>query len=487
MMQTSRPNIVLVLADDMGYGDVGCYGAEKIPTPHMDRLAARGVRFTDAHSSSSVCTPSRYSVLTGRYCWRSRLHMGVLSGHSPPLIEPGRPTIASFLQDQGYRTACVGKWHLGLGWQDGDGNPLAQSSADPDSQWWKGRAADYARGFDGGPIELGFDYYFGMPASLDIPPYCYLEGRHCAGIPSLRKTQFYPGQQEGFIAENFHEEEVDVTFTRKAVNFLEGRAETESESPFFLYLATSAPHRPCAPPGFIRNRSTAGKRGDLVCLVDWAVGEIADTLERLGVLDNTLFIVTSDNGALPGDVDHVTHGHHSCGPWRGTKADIWEGGHRIPLIAAWPGHVPPGQVRSEPVCLTDLFSTLAGLLQAPLPPESAEDSFDISPLLTQSRPSAPPRSSVIHHSYDGMFALRRETWKLIEGLGSGGFTPPRRDTPQNDGPEGQLYELGRDPHEDDNLWLRHPGIVRDLQEDLNRQRTRPATRPRTAPETTEKK
>ena len=452
------PNIVYIMADDMGFGDVGCYGAEKIPTPNLDRLAAAGLRFTDAHSSSSVCTPSRYGVMTGRYCWRSRLKKWVLWGFEPPLIETERLTLASMLSRQGYATAAVGKWHLGLRWKTTDGaEPLAN-----------GYNVDYAAGVAGGPLDLGFDRCFIITGSLDMAPYCFIRDRHTVGIPAVEKDPYMPQQREGLMTPDWRDDEVDQRFAEEAVSFIEASAKDDPEKPFFLYLTPSAPHRPCVPPDFIAGRSQAGPRGDMVCMVDWMVGRVMEALERGGVAENTLVVVTSDNGARLTCYDGSDYGHKSCGDWRGQKADIWEGGHREPCIVRWPARVAPGRICDEAICLVDFFATVADIVGFELPDTAAEDSFSFLSALVGEASERPLREAVIHHSGDGMFSLRRGPWKLIVGLGSGGFTAPRREEPVPGGPEGQLYHLGDDPAETRNLWQERPDVVTELRAILER-------------------
>jgi len=463
-MPVDRPNIVWIMADDIGYGDVGCYGATKIQTPNMDRLASQGMRFTDAHASSAVCTPSRYGVVTGRYSWRTRLDWGVLWGHSRPLIEPDRATVGTVLRKQGYATAAVGKWHLGLGWAF---KPGARElfPEDLDTYKWSretGEHIDYTKPFTGGPTALGFDYFFGIAASLDMPPYCFLENDRTVGLPDREKDPYNAQQHTGFMTEGWRDEDVDLTLARKACEWMARQGRAEPERPFFLYLTPSAPHRPCKPPEGFRGISQAGPRGDMVAVVDHMVGRVDDTLHELGVADDTLIVATSDNGARPYDVDGNTYGHKACGDWRGVKADIWDGGHREPFIVRWPGRTPAGSTCEQTVSLTDLMATAVDILGVTLPPEAGPDSLSILPYLLGERPDRPLRETTIHHSMDGMFAVRRGPWKCILGLGSGGFSPPQRAEPEPGGPAGQLYHMDSDPQETTNLWLQRPDIVEEL-------------------------
>ncbi|MBN1642165.1 MAG: arylsulfatase, partial [Anaerolineae bacterium] len=360
----ARPNIVYIMADDMGHGDLGCYGATKIRTPHIDRLAQQGVRFTDAHSSAAVCTPSRYSVLTGRYCWRTSLTSWVLWGFEPPLIEPDRLTVAAMLRSCGYATAAIGKWHLGLGWTTTDGaEPLAD-----------GANVDYGVPITGGPLALGFDTCFCLTGSLDMAPYCFIKDDHTAGIPSVEKDPYNPQQRKGRMVPGWRDDMVDVTFAERAVAFIDRHAAEHPGQPFFLYLTPSAPHRPCVPPASFCGASEAGPRGDMVALVDWMVGQIDAALARHGLVDDTLVIVTSDNGARLTNYDGRDYGHKSNGELRGQKADIWDGGHREPFVARWPQRIAPATTSDQLVCLSDLLATCAEIVDFPLPADSAQDS-----------------------------------------------------------------------------------------------------------------
>jgi arylsulfatase A-like enzyme len=447
-----KPNIVFIMADDMGYGDVGCYGSVKIQTPHMDRLADEGMRFTDAHSSSAVCTPSRYSVLTGRYCWRSPLKEWVLWGFEPPLIDQKRQTVAALLKEHGYATAAIGKWHLGLGWTTLDGNPPLED----------GTNVDYQAPIFGGPRQLGFDTNFNITGSLDMAPYCFIEDDHVFKEPTIEKHPYHPQQRSGLMSPGWQDDQVDLIFTGKAVEFIEYQAKLDNDQPFFLYLTPSAPHRPCVPPDFIHGRSQAGPRGDMVALVDWMVGQIDAALRRNGMVENTLMIVTSDNGARATDFYGNDYGHKSCGNLRGQKADIWDGGHREPFIVRWPGIIKPGTISDGLVCLGDLMATCAEILDVPLKENTAEDSFSFLPTLRGEPGESLSRKMIVHHSGDGMFSIRDGKWKLILGCGSGGFTEPRWIDPEPGKPQGQLYNMQDDVQETCNLWTVEPQIVESL-------------------------
>lgn len=455
----SRPNIVYVLADDLGWGDLQCYNAlSAIPTPNANRLATEGMRFDDMHSTSAVCTPSRYSILTGRYCWRTRLKHGVLNGDSPNLIEPGRLTVPAMLKSAGYHTAGFGKWHLGLG------------NVQP---------TDFTKPLDPGPIDHGFDHYFGIPASLDMAPYLYFEDNHVVEQP----TSYTPGSKEprgvfwrpGPRAPHFKLEEVLPTITNKAVEYIHERAK-QPQQPFFLYLPFTGPHTPWLPLEQYRGRSKAGTYGDFVAEVDDMLGRVLHAIDESGQAQNTIFVFTSDNGADWKLEDLARYAHRANGDWRGEKADIWEGGHRIPFLIRWPGQIRPNTVSKEMANLGDLMATVAAILGIRLPPNAGEDSFNLLPAFLQQN-KAPIRDSLIMHSIDGMFSIRQGHWKLEEGLGSGGFSPPRSVEPAEGGPKGQLYDLSNDPGELHNLYQARPDMVDKLATLLQRCRQQGHTRP----------
>ena len=472
----------------MGYGDVGCYNAEsKIPTPNMDRLTKQGMRFTDAHSPSSVCTPTRYGVLTGRYCWRTRLKRSVLFNYEPPLIEPKRMTVASLLREQGYVTGIAGKWHLGLGFTAKKGckvdfdKPLPWH-AGPLPDRTVGESIDFTAPVQGGPNNLGFDYaFYTAGCSTDQEPFCFIENRRFLGMGNARYRHPAGSWRSGMTADGWVNETVDVTFTEKAVGFIRDTRKQKPDKPFFLYLPLSAPHSPHLVPDIAKGKSTAGARGDLVWLVDWSVGRIVATLDELGIADNTLLIVTSDNGPLVGSLAPaapertatLSGGHKSAGNLRGLKGRLHEGGHRVPFIARWPGKVKAGATCDETICLTDLMATCADVIGAKMPRDAGEDSFSTLPLMLGRTPPA-PRAPVVHHSSNGTFAVRDGKWKLILSSGSGGrekpagkpFSKPYR-----------LFDMAADPSETTDLAGKNPAIVRRLTKVLESMRQRGRSRP----------
>ena len=470
-----RPNIVLILADDLGYGDPGCYNSEsKVPTPHLDRLAAEGMLFTDAHCPSSVCTPTRYGLLTGRYCWRTELKQSVLWPWDAPLIEPDRLTLPKMLKKVGYQTACIGKWHLGWNWPTRDGSrindTLPLGRYDVRFRTAFSQKIDFSQPIKSGPLAQGFDSYFGDDVP-NFPPYIYIENDRVLGIPSEPKPAALFGHP-GPMLPGWDLSGVMPALAAKAVEFIE----EARRAPFFLYMPLTAPHTPIAPrPEFV-GKSGAGRYGDYVAQVDGTVGQILAALDRNGLRDDTLVLFTSDNGSPARDGTNMAgptrsvvskYGHDPSRPWRGMKSDIWEGGHRVPFIIRWPGHVAPNTRSEELICLTDCFATFAALVGQELPNEAGEDSLSFLPVLEGRENNQPLRGSLVHHSGNGTFAIRKGNWKLIvDNLGSGGFTKPAKIAPKPDGPQGQLYNLAADPAEQHNLWDERADVVEQLRNQL---------------------
>ena len=431
-VHAAKPNIIFIMADDMGYGDVQALNPKsKISTPNLNRLAKQGMTFADAHSPSGVCTPTRYGVITGRYCWRTRLKRGVLGGYSAPLIEKDRPTVGSVLQKADYYTAAIGKWHLGM-------NMTRLEGAKPGKDRWDGDGnVDFNKPIADSPITRGFDEYFGVSASLDMAPYVWIENNHFVKAPLVQQPAIkFPGfvRQGPRAADLKFEEGLDVLAERTA-SFLKRMA--KQKTLFFLYLPLTGPHKPVTPhPRFV-GKTGLGFYGDFVMNVDDTVGQVLKALDETKLADNTLVMFTSDNGSfmyrIDDEDDHVKaptkqqyhpKNHTANGPWRGTKADIWEGGHHVPFFARWPGKVAPGSKCNHVITHTDLFATVAEVAGAKIPKGAAADSYSYLPLLlgNGNEYSRPP---VIHHSSGGMFAIRDGDWKLILGNGSGGRQQPK--------------------------------------------------------------
>lgn len=460
-----RPSIVYILADDLGIGDVGAFNPDgKIATPNLDQLAADGMKFTDAHSGSAVCTPTRYGILTGRYAWRTRLQSGVLWGYSMPLIAAERMTVASMLKDQGYNTSCIGKWHLGLEWAQIDPTiPRVDSSAEPWDNY------DFTKPIVSGPNQVGFDSYFGISASLDMHPHVYIENNRVTSVPT-RLTEGSTGKRfwrRGPIGDDFEHIQVLGRLTERAVEYV---SEQTADKPFFLYFPLPAPHKPILPEERFQNQSGLNEWGDFVMQVDWTIGQVMQAVQSRGLADNTLFIVTSDNGATPGaDFEELAAtGHDPSAQFRGHKADIYEGGHRVAFIARWPAVIESGTTSEQTICHTDLLATVAEIIGFELPPDAGEDSVSVLPLMTQST-SDPVREATIHHSINGSFAIRRDRWKLCFCPGSGGWSAPRpRAAKQQKLPPLQLFDLSRDISEQHDVHVDYPDVVEELSALLQR-------------------
>jgi arylsulfatase A-like enzyme len=466
---TKNPNVVYILCDDLGYGDVKCFNPSgKIPTPNIDRLASQGMIFTDAHSSSAVCTPTRYGLLTGRYNWRSRLKSGVLGGMSPRLIEPGRLTVPALLKQHGYHTAAIGKWHLGMDWEL---KPEEKSFNDTIEKGEDGWRVDFAKPIRNGPNSVGFDYFFGISASLDMVPYTFIENDRVVKLPTEDKS--FPmmlgrtngATRKGPAAADFEAEDVLPVLSRKAVEYLEQRADAaRRDQPFFLYLPLAAPHTPIAPTSEWRGKSGLNPYADFVMQVDAEVGKVSAALDKNDLAQDTLLIFTSDNGCSPqADFPALrAKGHDPSGRFRGTKADIFEGGHRVPFIARWPGKVKAGSTSDQLICLNDLMATCAEIVGVKLPNNAGEDSVSMLPALFGTR-NAPLRETLVHHSVNGSFAIREKSWKLVLCPDSGGWSAPRPGSANAKPlPAIQLYELSHDLGETTNVQDQYPEVVARL-------------------------
>ncbi len=455
-----RPNIIFIMADDMGFGDVRALNPKStIPTPNLDRLSREGMTFTDAHSPSAVCTPTRYGVLTGRYCWRSRLKSGVLNGYGAPLIEDGRSTVGSFLNDNGYDTACVGKWHLGLGFVRKENSKNKQDF-------------DYSKRLTDGAHTRGFNFSFIIPASLDFPPYVYIKNGSVTARPDrTQRSVSFPGYlREGPIGADFFMEDALDHLVDQAVGFLRSKKGADGK-PFFLYLPLTSPHKPVLPHARFRGSTKLGDYGDFIFQTDAMVGKVLSALDEGDLSKNTLILFTSDNGSfmynrpdVPDHLDDVKvqayrpENHTSNGSLRGTKADVWEAGHRVPFFARWPEKIRAGSKCTKTITHTDLFATCAELADVELPILAAEDSFSWVPLF-KGQFDKFERAPVINHSANGTFAIRDGKWKLVLGNGSGGREKPRG---KPFGKPYQLYDLKNDLGEKKNLAEKYPQIVSRL-------------------------
>ncbi len=471
------PNIILILADDLGYGDVKCYNPEsKVPTPNLDKLAAEGMRFTDAHSPSTVCTPTRYSVLTGRMAFRTGMR-GVFTGVGGPcMIEAGRLTLPQMLREKGYATACFGKWHVGMTFFDKEGKPINKNGLDAV------RRIDYSRSVPDAPIHRGFDQFFG---TVSCPTtdwlYAYVDGDRIPVPPTgivdrtpLPKHPYSRDNRPGMIAPGFDLERVDLVFLEKSQRFLEEHVKKSPDKPFFLFHSTQGVHLPSFPADEFKGKTKAGPHGDFIFELDHIVGELMKTLDRLGVAENTLVMFTSDNGPETTTTIHMRadQGHDGARPWRGMKRDQWEGGHRVPFIARWSGKIEPGSTSDQTLSLTDIMATCAAIVGADLPAGAAEDSYDMLPVLLDKQGEKPVRRFTLQQTISLALSIRRGSWKYLDHKGSGGNRYGRGRLTQYALPEkapdapGQLYNLDDDPGETDNLYFARPKIVKELKAQL---------------------
>ena len=448
---SNHPNIVFIYADDMGYGDVQILNPErgKIPTPHMDALAREGMIFTDAHTSSSVCTPSRYGLLTGRYNWRTELQYHVLWGYSAPLIAKDRLTVAGFLQENGYNTAMIGKWHLGMTMPTTNG--ILPQGRKPKSLniVWDGEIKD-------GPTDRGFDYFYGISASLDMAPYIYIHNDRFDGEMSPNS--------KASTAIGFNRSEVLPEIGNKTVAYIQ---QQKGEKPFFVYVPLTSPHTPIVPTKEWNGKSGLGRYGDFQMQTDAVIGQIVDAVDAAGITENTLLIVSSDNGCSRAANFKALNaqGHFPSAHLRGSKADLWDGGHRVPFIVRWPAAVKAGSQSDQTICLTDFMATCADIVGADLPETAGEDSVSFLPALS-GKPIVTTRKGIVHHSISGHFAYRQGKWKLLLAEGSGGWTSPTEKQVPAGGPKGQLYDMEADPGETKNLYPSHPEVVQKLMTQL---------------------
>lgn len=449
------PNIVFILADDMGVGDVSCLNPEaKVRTPNLDKLASGGMIFTDAHTSSAVCTPTRYGLMTGRYNWRSELKDRVVDGYGKSIIDPKLDTVPELLARNGYQTAIFGKWHLGLDWVRKDGVPITEfrpGNIGPD--------VDFSKPFKGGPLDHGFDYYFGINASLDFPPYTWLENDRVVEVPDkARDGQGGKKVNEpqlmmrgGLQTEDFRPELILKGLTEKAVEYIETK---EGKRPFFLYFPLNAPHTPVVPRKGFLGSSECGIYGDFIQEIDWTVGEIVSALKKAGLLENTLLVFTADNGAsrasFPDDFEEK-YGHKPSGKYKGRKASLDEGGHRVPFIVRWPGVVEQSSNSDTTICLNDLYATCAALVGETLAKDSGVDSFNMLSLM-KGQPDTYQRNGLVHHDFIGRFAFREGPWKLNMGKEEASKA---------------LYNLDESLSERENLIKKYPEIAERLQQQLS--------------------
>lgn len=447
-----KPNVILVMADDLGIGDVSPTNPDcKIKTPYLQKMADEGITFFDAHTPSSVCTPTRYGLLTGRYNWRSRLARGVLSGRSTHLIPADRPTLGHLMKKAGYHTAMIGKWHLGWDWAKDKRGKI-----------------DFTKPVKNGPDINGFDQYYGHCGSLDMPPYVWVDTGKVTAQPDReegvnRKDDRYGWYRKGPIGSDFQIAEVLPHLFDKAIELVEERASAISNKPFFIYLPLPAPHTPIVPVPPFKDASKLNPYADFVMQMDHHMGQLLKAVKDNGFDDNTLVIFTSDNGCSPeANFDLLKeHDHHPSAQYRGHKADIYEGGHRVPFIARWPGKIQGGGKTHALACLTDVYSTLEAITAQPRQATGGEDGFSLLPVFRGKSTSG--RKSLISHSISGAFAMRQGDWKLCLSAGSGGWSAPRDNIARKEGlPPIQLFNLKSDPGERTNLTEKNPQKMLEL-------------------------
>ena len=469
--QIKSPNVIYILADDLGYGDLGCYNKKsKIFTPNIDQLASEGMMFTDMHSTSSVCTPTRYSILTGEYAWRTRMKSGVLWSYGPLMIPDEKATVSKLFKKKNYSTAVIGKWHLGLDWQLK--KPFSQSDVVINDLGlitdYSEKIVDFSKNPTRGPRNVGFDYHYIIPASLDIPPYVYLE----EGIFTTPINDYTEGSnlerdkdgdfwRPGPMAEGFEFYEVLPKFIEKAKDYL--TKAKKKDNPFFLYLPLAAPHTPWVPKSNYNGISNAGQYGEFVSMVDDQVRNLLEHLKNLGLEEDTIVIFTSDNGPYWKQPYIDEFDHRAAGELRGMKGDIYDGGHRIPYIVKWPGNIKPGSINNSINTLASFYSTVADLLKLKV---SSSDSYSIFSELINDVKTEEDRS-IIHHSSEGHFSIRNGDWKMIEKLGSGGFSLPKTIDPMPGVTQERLYNMREDLFEQTNLADDYPKIIAEMKYKLD--------------------
>lgn len=474
---SETPNILFILADDLGYGDLGCYNPESsIPTPNIDRLASEGIRFTDAHSPCTVCTPTRFSLMTGQMAFRVPNGGRVFSGAGgPSLIQPGKFTMPGMLRGQGYTTACFGKWHIGLTFSDSEGQPIHDGSPAGVAR------IDYSRDIDGGPLDCGFDQFYGTACCPTTDwLYAYIDGKRIPVPPkdkldksTLPSHPYSKDNRQGWVAPDFDLEEVDMKFLEKSQQFLRQHHRDSPEKPFFLFHSTQAVHLPSFPGQSFKGKTDSGPHGDFIFELDYVVGQLLETLKELELAENTIVMFSSDNGPEVPTVYHMRHDHEHDGsrPWRGVKRDNYEGGHRVPFIVRWPGRIRAESTSHQLTSLTDVLATVAEITKSEIPKGEAEDSFSMLPAMTGTDEGKAIRPYVLMQGFGGKrwLAIRQGKWKYLAHKGSGGNNyathPMLKEYALPDtAPEapGQLFDLESDPGEQKNLAQELPEVAKRM-------------------------
>jgi arylsulfatase A len=476
----TQPNIIIIYADDMGYGDLNCQNPNsKIPTPNLDRLASQGMRFTDAHSSSGICSPSRFALLTGTYHWR-RQH-GIVESFGPPFFKDTDITLPQALKTKGYTTACIGKWHLGWDWEFQNSHSEENQKVRTQKRYLH-TDIDWDKPIKGGPLARGFDYYFG-DETINFPPYAWIENERILEAPTEEmdsinigyKTkegdwEFRPGPK----VKNWNPYEVLPTITRKTTQWIHKQ---EKEKPFFLYLALPSPHAPIIPNDEFDGKSQAGGYGDFVFQTDWVIGQVLNMLKEKGFEDNTIVIFSSDNGTESYAWERAKkYGHYSMGKFRGVKRDVWEGGHHVPFIIKWPGHVEANSTTKEVISQVDIMATLTSITGIELPENAAPDSYDLTPVIKGTKYKSPLREATIHNTYSSIWAIRKGDWLYINNS-TGGHRelPPsfKELTGYKDfDTKGLLFNMVEDSEQRVNLYEKYPAKNIEMNNLLEAYRTR---------------
>lgn len=476
--EPQHPNIVIILTDDLGFGDVSCYNpASKVQTANLDALAQQGMRFNDAHSPATVCTPTRFSLMTGALCFRTGKSPVFTGAGGPCLIQDERLTLPELLRDAGYATGMFGKWHIGMTFYDDKGEPIHKGGLDGVKR------IDYARRIDGGPLDHGFDQFFGTVCCPTTDwLYAYIDGDRIPNPPTqiIDKSR-YPQNpytndfRPGMVADDFDASEVDLVFLEKSQRFITDHVRSNPDKPFFLFHSMQAVHLPSIPAKEFRGKTQAGPHGDFIYQMDWVVGELMKTLEEQGVAENTMVVFCSDNGPEVPTVLHMRkdHDHDGAKPWRGVKRDGWEGGHRTPFIVKWPGQVQPNTTSDQLLSLTDLYATCAAIVGKPVSNDNAEDSYNMLPVMLGEQGDDSLRPYLLQQTHWAQkLSIHTGQWKYMDYKGSGGndydrdrsdwsMKPYQLADTDPDAP-GQLYNLVEDPGETTNLYSQHPKVVAKL-------------------------
>ncbi|WP_289053780.1 sulfatase family protein [Carboxylicivirga marina] len=469
--KTDKPNIIIIYADDMGYGDLNCQNPNsKIPTPNLDKLASEGMLFTDAHSSSGICSPSRYALLTGKYHWRTRHN--IVNSFGKPFFKESDVTLPQILKTKGYTTACIGKWHLGWHWPFKNGPSGEIKTRNKTQKVYTHNDIDWTQAIGGGPLDRGFDYYFG-DGTINFPPYVWIENDRVVEAPTEEmnpgkvgfetkegKWEFRPGPKVA----GWNPYDVLPTLTTKTVEWIEKQ---DQNTPFFLYLPLPSPHAPIIPNDEFDGKSQAGGYGDFMFQTDWVIGEVLKTLKNKGLEENTIVIFSSDNG--PENYAWARtdkYNHYSMGDFRGLKRDVWEGGHHVPFIIKWPGHIEANSISKEVISQVDVMATLAAITSTTLPANAAPDSYDLRAVIKKESYKTPLREATIHNTMPNIWGIRKGDWVYINHSSGGLKKMPAAFMQQNGYKEfdtkGLLFNMVKDPEQRINLYKQYPEIIMEM-------------------------